>query len=704
MNLQPDPVNDIDRWFDQTASGKKRVVSLYPSLLTGRIFAYLRYRLRYSLLVTTTQFAVHVAEYFLILSTLGGMAAFTVMILRAGSLIVGGAWWGLLEVMRERLRRYARSGERDAAEQEIGRWLVLSVLLAIIVTAGAGVALVLFRPSGDDPVARLYAFLVVLELAINIPVRVLHSGIFATRRVYRPVWAMFVQPTVQLAVLGIGFYYYPTVAIIIAITMSNAIGIWITVHYSLEAYRMVGLQPRLPTPTSAFWRLLPSIPPWLGFKTTCSGLSLRLDGVLVLAIVGIYGTNTRSFDLTAGVSAWRHVDTFQFFYLILPVFRGSYEGAGIFYFDFVRLRSSSALYEFRLFFFHRLLGVAPLFGLYFWALAAALAAFVMQGVPMSFLLALIPLFVVRSLIGIYQIRLFAEGRSGTHLATFMFLGVLLWLVWIKPDPASDLIQITAAMIVQLIVLMDVQHFRDRKPPPLPALLTLGDWLPALAREPGPVVVGNIVMPQSVTSKQRSATVTLMDRTFEGTGYWTFRSATGLLYFQRAGDTDGAQPPHVSLQTVTGGVVNRGRSSRRPAANGRDALERLIAEPWVQPITDGSIGLGGVETLAGKFRSHFPEGIVVDLRNFEGARDMRSLDQNILARALPAAMKSLADGAFVVPLSSHWLSPVYDEGTLRLLLVTPPDADATLVKGWLQCVKAWNVSRGGAEAAGHARIG
>ena len=73
---------------------------LYSSILTGRILTYFGYRLRYALLMDTTRFVLHVAEFLIILTSLGGLAAFTVMLLRMGSLIVSGGWWGLLEVMR----------------------------------------------------------------------------------------------------------------------------------------------------------------------------------------------------------------------------------------------------------------------------------------------------------------------------------------------------------------------------------------------------------------------------------------------------------------------------------------------------------------------------------------------------------------------------------------------------------------------------
>jgi len=696
------PVNDIDRCFERMAHRGNRTVSLYTSLLTGRIFAYFRYRLRYSLLLDTAGFAVHVIEFMILLSSLGGLAAFTVMMLRVGGLIVGGAWWGLLEVMRERLRGYSRSGERDAAEQEIGSWIVLSVIAAVALVVVVGGALALLLPSGDNPLAHLYALLVVVELAISLPVRVLHSGIYATRRVYRPIWSMFVAILVQLAVLSVGFFYYPAAAMITAIVVSNAIVIWITVHFVLEIYRLIGLSPKFSAPAHAFWRMLPKIPPWLGLQTTLSGLAFRLDAVLVLALVGVYGTNTRSFDLTAAVSSWQDVDTFQFFYLVLPLFRGAYEGTGLFYFDFVRMRSIAALREFRVFFFHRLLWMAPVIALFFWCLAAALGLLVLHDIPLTFLLALLPLFVVRSVIGIYQYRMFAEGRFGTHLATLALLAVMLWLVWIDAHPASDLIQITAAMIAQLLVIINVQHFRDRRPPPHPTLLMLGDWMRTLGREPEPVVVGSIAIPETITPKQRSAAVKLMQETFDGNGHFAFRSSTALVYYERSANGTDAQQRHLTLQALTGGAANRGRRLGRPTTNGRDALEGLLIEKWIRPIDDVSARPDSLESLSSQFRVLFADGIVFDLETLEGARDMRSLELSLLAQALPTAVRSLEGGVAVAPLSGRWLTPIHHRGRLRLLFVLPPDPQSASFRSWLNTLKAWHFAWGTTEIAECAR--
>src|SRR3954469_7918080 len=575
-------MNDIDRWFERAARREDRTVSLYASLLTGRIVKYFGYRMRYALLLDGTRYVIHVAEFLIILTSLGGLAAFTVMMLRVSSLIVSGAWWGLLEVMRERLRALAQSGDSDGIEREIGRWLVLSALAGTVVIIGGGVALVLLFPPGQDPLGTVYAFLILIELALRMPVRVLHSGMFATRRIYRPLWSMFAPTAVSLMVIGIGVFLYPAGAIVIAIIASNAISIWITIHYTVRAYRLTGLWPKYRD--RSIRDLLPSIPPRPGVEATLSGLGLRLDAVAVLLIAGIYSTNTRAFDLTAGFSAWRDVDVFQFFYLVLPLFRGSYEATAVFYFDFVRLRRIPTFRQFRVRFFHKLLWTTPVITLFFWSLAIPLVLWVLPDIPFSFLLALLPLFVLRSLIGAYQIRLFAEGQFRTLNVSILFSAGLFALVWVDTNPASDLVQVTAAMIVLLIVHINLQHLRDRTTT-LPTLLSLRDWIRALAAEPQPVRVGKVTIPDWIDSRQKSEAVKVMREKFDGAGHLAFRSSSNLVFYQRAAGDDGDRQPHLALQTTTGGAANRAEIISAATETGSQALDQIIARGWLQPVDD-----------------------------------------------------------------------------------------------------------------------
>lgn len=688
-------MNDIDRWFDRTARREQRTVSLYACLLTGRMFEYFRYRLRYALLVDGATFVVHVAEFLIILTSLGGLAAFTVMILRVGSLIVSGAWWGLLEVMRERLRAFSLTRDRDAVEREIGSWLVLSVIVATgVVVAGAVVVLSLL-PSDGDPLGLLYAFLVVIELALRMPVRVLHSGMYATRRIYRPLWTLFAPTAAQMVVIGAGVFFYPTAAVVVAIIVSNALSIWITVRFTLRLYRLNGVSPR-PRAARSLRDRLPRLPIRHGIDATVAGLGLRLDAIAVLAIAGIYGTDTRSFDLTAGFEAWRDIDAFQFFYLVLPLLRGAYEATAVFYFDFVRLRRIPALREYRVWFFHQLLIVTPVVTLYFWALAVLLGLFVLPGIPFTFVLALLPLFIVRSFIGTYQVRLFAEGRFGTLNLTIVLSGVLFVLVWIDANPASDLVELTAAMITLLIVHINLQHFYDRAPPPA-TQLPLGDWIRALANEPGPVRAGTITVPEWIPQRQRFAAIELMRHTLTDNGCLAFCSATTLVFYTRG---DLAREPHLEVQTATGGAANRGRYWQESAANGRAALDRIVTAQWLKPLAGVPQEPQSPHCLAPEFLEIFPDGMAADLDTRAGAKAMRTLDDDLVPAILPAAMKSLDDDALVVSVAGRWLSPIFHENKIRMIFLLPPDPEPAKFQHWLQTLRAWRLGQWDREGAEH----
>ncbi|WP_286149182.1 hypothetical protein [Mycobacterium sp. IS-1496] len=686
-------VNDIDRWFERTGRRQHRTVSLYGCLLTGGMFEYFRYRLRYALLVDGATFVVHVAEFLIILTSLGGLAAFTVMILRVGSLIVSGAWWGLLEVMRERLRGLSLTRDRDAVEREISSWLVLSLIVATGVAVAGAVVVLSLLPSDGDPLGLLYAFLVVVELALRMPVRVLHSGMFATRRIYRPLWTLFAPTAVQIVVIGAGVFFYPAAAVVIAIIASNALSIWITIHFTLRLYRLNGVSPR-PRAARSLRDRLPRFAVRQGFDATAAGLGLRLDAIAVLAIAGIYGTSTRSFDLTAGFEAWRDIDAFQFFYLVLPLLRGAYEATAVFYFDFVRLRRIPALREYRVWFFHRLLIVTPVVTLYFWGLAVVLGLFVLPGIPFTFLLALLPLFIVRSFIGTYQVRLFAEGQFSALNLTIAFSAVLFALVWIDANPASDLVELTAAMITLLIVHINLQHLRDRTPPS-PTQLPLGDWIRALAAEPGPVRAGTITVPEWIPERQRAAAIDLMRTTLADNGCLAFFSATTLMFYTRG---DLALEPHLEVQTATGGAANRGQYWREPAPDGCSALERIMTAQWLKGMAGMPREPQSPECLAPEFLKIFPDGMVADLDTRAGAQAMRTLDEDLVPAILPAAMKSLDDDALVVSVAGRWLSPIFHENKVRMIFLLPTDPEPAQFQRWLRTLRAWRLGQWEREVA------
>ena len=211
------------------------------------------------------------------------------------------------------------------------------------------------------------------------------------------------------------------------------------------------------------------------------------------------------------------------------------------------------------------------------------------------------------------------------------------------------------MTVQLIVLINLQHLRDRRALPLPTLVPVRDWMTSLAAEPGPAVVGTVSMPTSI----------LPSRSPPLWHWWTTTSTVGA--------TSRSVPRRPS--STTAGVGKRTHCRRTiwncrnsPAAarvevGPRPSPRQTDAAPWTAPSPRG----GSFRPVPSRRKEntghpdrrvpdHLPRRHRVRHRNLSGAEDMRRLDAGILAQALPAALASAGEGSDLVRLGEHWMTP------------------------------------------------
>jgi hypothetical protein len=188
------------------------------------------------------------------------------------------------------------------------------------------------------------------------------------------------------------------------------------------------------------------------------------------------------------------------------------------------------------------------------------------------------------------------------------------------------------MITQLIVHINLQHMRDRTPPS-PTQLPLGDWIRALAAEPGAVRAGTITVPEWIPERQRAAAIELMRKTLTDRGSLAFCSATSLVFYERSSVDGPGRQPHLEVQTVTGGAANRGQYWREPAADGRAALDRIVTAQWLKPAVGVPQEPQSPQWLSPEFLDIFPAGMVADLDTRVGARTMRTLDDDLVSAIL-----------------------------------------------------------------------
>ena len=401
-------MNDLRSWFRAEARRQGRARFLEDALLSDRIAGYAWYRLRYfgaRLLAATV---VHSIRFLFIYYLFSRQTFVALVLAHAGAGFVGSFWWGALEVMRARIRRHYRGGRTRAISGEVTRWLALASTFSIA-ALGTGVGLALWNvgEGGGMELSQFYALAILIRLALEFVTRTFHSGVYAVRRIYRPVWAIVAVELVGFAAVMTLFPLIGAWGLPIAMIVASGTIAWVTVHYTIRAYRLLAVP----------------LPAWLALHVTrtpgaftreffVAGLSyalMKMDSFLVLSLFAT--------SLYVGGP-----DLFVLFFVVSPAIQAGFDWAQLFYFDLKRLelRPFTVLrqrYERSVF---RLTGVL---GVVTWALACLTAELVYPGDLENLYWLLLPFFATRSLLAYVQIEAFAERRYGTLMQS-----AVAWLI------------------------------------------------------------------------------------------------------------------------------------------------------------------------------------------------------------------------------------------------------------------------------------
>jgi hypothetical protein len=402
-------VKEFSDWLERQAELERRSPSLENAFVRDRFWPYAFHRLRFFLARSVLNWAVHAAGVMLLFGVFSRSAFGAIALAHFLSAFASSFWWGSLEEMRGHIRRLYRSGRPDLIPREVGRWLALSLRLAVgVLLAGAvwvGAHAVWARTSPG--LVEVYLLCIALRLALEIPCRCYHSGLYAIRRIYRPLPAMLAVDVfgfVGLVALWpvLGSWSFPVASLLSSVVVTG-----VAVHYTARAYRLLGFQPFRHLAGRRGRRFTTGSMAELAAAGLASGV-MSLDAVLALVV------------LMAGAERGRFAALFILFFAISPAIRAGYEWAQLFYFDLKRLETAP-FRNLSAWLGSRVLRLGWVVGLVFWA-AACLAAVGVVGKPAwSLCLPLLPFFHSRSLLAALQVRNFTEGAYGRLIANGLLL-------------------------------------------------------------------------------------------------------------------------------------------------------------------------------------------------------------------------------------------------------------------------------------------
>lgn len=553
----------LERWLRRQAAREERIVVLEEALLGDRLWRYSWYRLRWFFLRYAVESAAHAVTVLLLFRGLAWDNFLLVVVATTTSALLSSFWWGALEALRACVRDLHRSGSPHRIPRVIAGWLAFSLGLSGLVLAFA-IAWTVWR-SADGTIGAADAFVaaMALRLALDLPTRCYHSGVYALRRVYKPLSASLAPELLGLAAMLVLWPVVGVWAVVFSAVTTTLLTTSVTLVYVRRVYHFLGYAPLreagLATLRSSLRGALR--------ESLMGGFShavMALDALAVLAL--LYGAKTDS-------------DALLVLFLTMPTIRAGADWAQLLYFDLKRL-------ELRLFtnlrkrFERHTLELAWLLGLVFWAAAVGIAAAFDVRTARDLIPVLLAFFVSRSLLARAQIQAFAEGRYAAVIGTgALCLGGLAAVGPLASGEAPRLGAVAIVAIVSAAALTRLSRAARAQGEPGTALLTL-EWLRRLGHLRSQVRVGSARVVSSTGGAERLDARTredrdrwrlsqLADRTARALGKSGSAAWIGpdrVIWFEPDG---GSRVTADLLQRMSGGLIGEVRTT--DCATGEEAL-------------------------------------------------------------------------------------------------------------------------------------
>ncbi|MFY9580475.1 MAG: hypothetical protein WAQ33_14260, partial [Gaiellaceae bacterium] len=462
----------LDRWLRNQAARERRVVVLEEGLLGDRLWRYSFYRLRYFFLSYLNESALHAVTVLFLFRHLAWGNFRLVIVATTATAFVSSFWWGALEALRGQVRDLHRSGRPHRIERAIGGWLTFALLLSAVALACAIGWSVWRAIDGTFDVTDAFVASLLLRLALDLPVRCYHSGVYALRRVYKPLVATLAPEFLGLATILALWPLIGIWSVVVGSVLTTALVTGLTLRYTRRVYHFLGFAPLREAGRAAMRAVLGGAAREFLTAGTSHAI-MALDALAVLAL--LLGAKTDSRALLV-------------LFLAMPTIRAGAEWARLLYFDLKRL-------ELRLFtnlrkrFERHTLQLAWLLGLVFWGVAAGIATGYYGRDVGGLALALLAFFVARSLLARAQIQAFAEraypmvlGTGALCLAGFVAVGLF------AHGESARLGGVALVAAVCAVLLTRLSQTARARGEPGTALLTL-EWLRRLGHVRTPLRVG-----------------------------------------------------------------------------------------------------------------------------------------------------------------------------------------------------------------------
>jgi hypothetical protein len=610
-------MSGLHAWLAREGRRQTLRPELLSALVLGQSVAYARYRLGFVVFRLLLRTGLHTLEVVFLSSALPFEYLAPLLTYRALASLATTLHWGATEGLRIRVREAVRQRRPESARKAVETWLGAGCLLATL-----PVLFFLSRvvPANFGVHARgislfdAYGLACFVRLLFDVYARTYHAGVFAVRRVYRPLPTLLCADLLEVLVIVVGFESLGAWSIPLAIGCAGAVDAALGVHYARAAYR----RHRMPTPR---WRHSFTARPTLRMAAlkpalvqSLANLSMQLDALLLLLLVQV--DPPRSNALSFAV----------IYYVLRPLLGLATHWVRSFYFDLSRIEAGALhVWRPRLLRFLRQLALAcALIGA---ALTLCVVWLLWPTLAGTALLWLVPFFMARAVFAVGQLEAFARARYRALLLVTAALGLGLGLL---AALAGNGVQVLCGASVLLgagaLGLRErgggsesVARTRARDG----AILGLAEWLREL-RSSGPICIGVL----SVARGSASVGPVMRALVAGCAGLRLARHARSHVLLFVPAD---AAPSLATLVAASGGTLRRAwlsASCRGVDSIGTARAQRALPSE-LQDALCPNAHEGGAGALVSEFRRCFPAGTLLDLAAGTGVLDAAQLPRALL---------------------------------------------------------------------------
>lgn len=652
----------LNSYIDKLTRDSARRPNLVEALVGNRFWRYALYRVRYLLARLGTRTALNFFELTLFYVLISPYYFGFVLIARSACALVGSAVWGGLEPLRAEVRLSYAARERPRVAQLVRSWLVVSVIIATsgLLAVSAWVAVV-SQQRGVMSVFDAYVLASAVRIALDLVSRTYHAGVYAVRRVYRPLWSVILVDVLDVAAPLALWPVLGPWAFACSMILNAALSTAITVSYAHATYVLLRIPPFLRAPgghrpdTGGWRQVVPVI------ASALASVTIDIDSILVLGLV----TQAPLGDDGVAIAAFVHA--------VRPMLSAGHSWARLFYFDFKALERSYATVLRRCFENRLRRGAIVLAGT-MWGLAFtwSLALFGDALVWVQVLFA--PFFLLRSLVSLKQTQAFSYGRYRLLAPGGLLLVVGLVTLRVWGTSGLMILGIAIALMLALFATLPQRLLVTRALHTSAArFASPGRWSATLVREvldTRVVLVRTSVRPVRLMSSRIS--IALADRL--GATRVSMLSVGRIAYYERSDD---APLTNRDIVVLCAGLVDD--IERGPwRASGREALLAMLGDGMHAPSASH------VDHLRLTFRSRFPDGIVID-EFAQGAARLGSLS-SLEILALGAALRHVSAGGVSRGRGPFDVTAFAPNGEPSLVFLVPRGEDPTTRRQWREEVE------------------